>query len=77
MESLQFLLNIHAMSERYNSHFRTLNTRNLENYQVNAILADEMGLGKTIQTLAVLAAVYEFYGVKGKHLIVVPKSTII
>ena len=77
MESLQFLLNIHAMSERYNAHFQARHVRNIENYQVNAILADEMGLGKTIQTLAVLSAVYEHYGVKGKHLIVVPKSTMI
>lgn len=35
-----------------------------------------MGLGKTIQALAVLSACYEYFGIKGTHLIIVPKSTL-
>merc|ERR1719275_331780 len=41
---------------------------------LNGILADEMGLGKTIQTIAFLAHLKES-GEQGKHLIVVPSST--
>jgi len=41
---------------------------------LNGILADEMGLGKTIQTIAFLAHLKES-GEEGKHLIVVPSST--
>ncbi|KAH0573425.1 putative DNA-dependent ATPase [Spironucleus salmonicida] len=77
LESLQFLLNIHAMSMKYNSHFVSNGVKKPLEYQINAILADEMGLGKTIQTLSLLCAVQEFYGIKGKHMIIVPKSTII
>ncbi|OMJ71951.1 hypothetical protein SteCoe_29714 [Stentor coeruleus] len=43
---------------------------------INGILADEMGLGKTIQTIAFLAYLREQEGIKGPHLIVVPKSTL-
>ena len=42
---------------------------------LNGILADEMGLGKTIQTIAFLAHLKES-GEQGKHLIVVPSSTL-
>ena len=43
---------------------------------LNGILADEMGLGKTIQTIAFLAHLKESgAGEEGKHLIVVPSST--
>jgi SWI/SNF-related matrix-associated actin-dependent regulator of chromatin subfamily A member 5 len=41
---------------------------------INGILADEMGLGKTLQTISLLAYLRESRGVKGQHLIVVPKS---
>lgn len=40
----------------------------------NGILADDMGLGKTIQAIAYLAYLKEEQGVRGKHLIVCPKS---
>lgn len=43
---------------------------------INGILADEMGLGKTIQTISFLAYLREQEGIKGPHLIVVPKSTL-
>lgn len=36
------------------------------------ILADQMGLGKTVQTIGLLAHLYEEYKIKGPHLIVVP-----
>ena len=73
MESLQWLMNIHVYSERHKLHF---GGEDSNMYQINAILADEMGLGKTIQTLALLTSVYERFGIKGQHLIVVPKSTL-
>ena len=34
------------------------------------------GLGKTLQTIALLAYLYEFRGIRGPHLIIVPKSTL-
>eukprot|EP01122_Echinamoeba_exundans_P012211 TRINITY_DN5051_c0_g1_i1.p1 TRINITY_DN5051_c0_g1~~TRINITY_DN5051_c0_g1_i1.p1 ORF type:complete len:826 (-),score=206.62 TRINITY_DN5051_c0_g1_i1:59-2512(-) len=42
---------------------------------LNGILADEMGLGKTIQSIALLALMYE-KGDYGPHLVVVPASTL-
>ena len=41
---------------------------------INGVLADEMGLGKTLQTIALLAYLRESRGVRGQHLVVVPKS---
>lgn len=35
-----------------------------------------MGLGKTLQSISILAYMYEFKGVTGPHLIMVPKSTL-
>jgi len=43
---------------------------------INGILADEMGLGKTLQTISFLGYLRFIQGVKGPHLIAVPKSTI-
>ncbi len=43
---------------------------------INGILADEMGLGKTLQTISLLAYLRESRGVRGPHLIVVPKSVV-
>ncbi|KAI7905668.1 SNF2 family N-terminal domain-containing protein [Cokeromyces recurvatus] len=43
---------------------------------INGILADEMGLGKTLQTISFLGYLKHVYGVKGPHLVVVPKSTL-
>eukprot|EP00980_Cylindrotheca_fusiformis_P018816 scaffold6276_cov138-Cylindrotheca_fusiformis.AAC.3 len=43
---------------------------------VNGILADEMGLGKTLQTISFLAYLRENRGVKGPHLVIVPKSVV-
>ena len=48
----------------------------LANNGLSGILADDMGLGKTIQTIAYLTHVHESKGVKGKHLIVVPKNVL-
>ncbi|SCV74235.1 BQ2448_6667 [Microbotryum intermedium] len=42
----------------------------------NCILADEMGLGKTLQTLSLLAYLYETHGFKGPHLLVCPLSVL-
>ncbi|CCH40674.1 Lymphoid-specific helicase [Wickerhamomyces ciferrii] len=42
---------------------------------LNGILADEMGLGKTIQSIALLAFLYE-QGIKGPFLITAPLSTV-
>ena len=47
----------------------------LHEHKVNGILADEMGLGKTLQSISLLAYLLHFRGIKGPHLIVVPKST--
>ena len=49
---------------------------NLHDNGVNGILADEMGLGKTVQSVALLAYLLESRGVRGPHLVVVPKSTL-
>ena len=38
--------------------------------------ADEMGLGKTLQTISLLAYLREARGVKGPHLVIVPKSVV-
>ncbi|KAF8601203.1 SNF2 family DNA-dependent ATPase [Ceratobasidium sp. AG-I] len=43
---------------------------------LNGILADEMGLGKTLQTISFLGYLKHYKGVKGPHLVVVPKSTL-
>ena len=37
---------------------------------------DEMGLGKTLQTISLLAYLREARGVKGPHLVIVPKSVV-
>lgn len=44
--------------------------------KMNGILADEMGLGKTIQTIALLAWLFEKCGDFGPHLICAPLSTL-
>lgn len=43
---------------------------------INGILADDMGLGKTIQSIALLAYLYETEDVSGPFLIVTPASTL-
>lgn len=43
---------------------------------ISGILADEMGLGKTLQTIAFLGYLRHVCGIKGPHLIAVPKSTL-
>eukprot|EP00529_Nitzschia_sp_RCC80_P008522 CAMPEP_0113505244 /NCGR_PEP_ID=MMETSP0014_2-20120614/35199_1 /TAXON_ID=2857 /ORGANISM="Nitzschia sp." /LENGTH=1184 /DNA_ID=CAMNT_0000400515 /DNA_START=46 /DNA_END=3600 /DNA_ORIENTATION=+ /assembly_acc=CAM_ASM_000159 len=43
---------------------------------INGILADEMGLGKTLQTISFLAYLREGRGVKGPHIVIVPKSVV-
>lgn len=43
---------------------------------ISGILADEMGLGKTLQTIAFLGYLRHIRGIKGPHLITVPKSTL-
>ncbi|KAL0227520.1 hypothetical protein RCL1_003664 [Eukaryota sp. TZLM3-RCL] len=48
----------------------------LYNNRLNGILADEMGLGKTIQSVALIAYLYEVKKVSGQFLIIVPLSTI-
>jgi len=48
----------------------------LNQMRLNGILADEMGLGKTVQILALFAYVLDTHQERGKHLIVVPLSTL-
>ncbi|KAI0348202.1 SNF2 family DNA-dependent ATPase [Trametopsis cervina] len=43
---------------------------------LNGILADEMGLGKTLQTISFLSYLKHYKGIRGPHLVVVPKSTL-
>ncbi|KAL9645087.1 hypothetical protein ABK040_004578 [Willaertia magna] len=43
---------------------------------VNGILADEMGLGKTVQTIAFLGYLKYIRGIRGPHMVIVPKSVI-
>lgn len=35
-----------------------------------------MGLGKTIQAISYMSYLYEVKGIKGKHIIVVPKNVL-
>jgi len=46
----------------------------LQEYQLGGCLADDMGLGKTLQTIALLASVYQEKGADKPSLIVMPKS---
>jgi len=48
----------------------------LHDHGINGILADEMGLGKTLQTISLLAYLREARGVRGPHIIIVPKSVV-
>ena len=48
----------------------------LHDHGINGVLADEMGLGKTLQTISLLAYLREARGVKGPHLVIVPKSVV-
>mmetsp|Transcript_13792 Transcript_13792/g.29113 ORF Transcript_13792/g.29113 Transcript_13792/m.29113 type:complete len:1161 (-) Transcript_13792:1566-5048(-) len=48
----------------------------LHDHGINGILADEMGLGKTLQTISLLAYLREARGVKGPHIVIVPKSVV-
>ncbi|KAJ3220341.1 hypothetical protein HDU67_000008 [Dinochytrium kinnereticum] len=43
---------------------------------INGILADEMGLGKTLQSISFLGFLKHVRGINGKHIIIVPKSTL-
>ncbi|KAJ3330871.1 hypothetical protein HDU76_004637 [Blyttiomyces sp. JEL0837] len=43
---------------------------------INGILADEMGLGKTLQSISFLGYLKHSENIPGKHLIIVPKSTL-
>ncbi|KAJ1731214.1 chromatin remodeling complex Adenosinetriphosphatase [Coemansia biformis] len=43
---------------------------------INGILADEMGLGKTLQIISFLGYLKHYRGMRGPHLVVVPKSTL-
>lgn len=47
---------------------------NLAAQESNGILADDMGLGKTIQAISYLAYLKEESGIRGKHMIICPKS---
>lgn len=47
---------------------------NLASQQANGILADDMGMGKTIQAISYLAYLREENGIRGKHLVICPKS---
>jgi len=49
---------------------------NLHDNNISGILADEMGLGKTLQSISLLAALKEFRGVTGPHLVLAPKSVV-
>jgi SWI/SNF-related matrix-associated actin-dependent regulator of chromatin subfamily A member 5 len=48
----------------------------LHDHGINGILADEMGLGKTLQTISLLAYLRESRGVRGAHMVIVPKSVV-
>ena len=43
---------------------------------MGAILGDEMGLGKTLQSISIIAYMWQHLNIKGPHLIMVPKSTL-
>ncbi|KAJ3102943.1 hypothetical protein HDU97_000182 [Phlyctochytrium planicorne] len=43
---------------------------------INGVLADEMGLGKTLQSISFLGYLKHCKGIAGKHIIIVPKSTL-
>uniref|UniRef100_A0A8D8B5T0 SWI/SNF-related matrix-associated actin-dependent regulator of chromatin subfamily A member 5 n=1 Tax=Culex pipiens TaxID=7175 RepID=A0A8D8B5T0_CULPI len=43
---------------------------------INGILADEMGLGKTLQSISILGYLKNHKNIKGKHIVIVPLTTI-
>lgn len=45
-------------------------------YVLLGILCLYQGLGKRLQTISLLGYSYEFWGIKGLHMVVVPKSTL-
>ncbi|ORD93820.1 INO80 [Enterospora canceri] len=47
---------------------------NLYNQSINGILADDMGLGKTVQSIALLAYLYESKGIAGPFLVISPTT---
>lgn len=49
---------------------------NLYNQGLNGILADDMGLGKTVQSISLLAYLYESKNLTGPFLVVTPTSTL-
>ncbi|GAU14882.1 hypothetical protein TSUD_46750 [Trifolium subterraneum] len=81
---------IHSIQEKVTEQPSILQGGELRSYQIeglqwmlslfnnnlNGILADEMGLGKTIQTISLIAHLYEYKGVTGPHLIVAPKAVL-
>jgi hypothetical protein len=40
------------------------------------MLCRVQGLGKTLQTISLLAYLHEYRGIKGPHIVIVPKSTL-
>jgi SWI/SNF-related matrix-associated actin-dependent regulator of chromatin subfamily A member 5 len=40
------------------------------------VLCCAQGLGKTLQTISLLAYLHEYRGIKGPHIVIVPKSTL-
>ncbi|CAJ2630299.1 unnamed protein product [Trifolium pratense] len=81
---------IHSIQEKVTEQPSILQGGELRSYQIeglqwmlslfnnnlNGILADEMGLGKTIQTISLIAHLFEYKGVTGPHLIVAPKAVL-
>jgi chromatin-remodeling ATPase INO80 len=49
---------------------------NLYDMGINGILADDMGLGKTVQSISLLAYLYETERIPGPFLVVTPASTL-
>ena len=49
---------------------------NFGSYNFCVVIADEMGLGKTLQTISLLAYLRESRGIRGPHIVIVPKSVV-
>lgn len=46
------------------------------NFPPPSLLPPPQGLGKTLQTISLLAYLHEYRGIRGPHLVLVPKSTL-
>ena len=58
------------------SHSRRLLLRGSARRRPSLPVCGVQGLGKTLQTISLIAYLHEYRGIKGPHMVIVPKSTL-